>query len=143
MATTTVDKTIEEAQAAMTVKRAFGEPFQVDGLTIVPAARVAGGAGGANNKKGGSYGTGFGIVSQPMGVYVIDEHDAHWVPAATPNPLLAMLTAPFEAVRSLIFGRKPWETRLQKAQAKKAEAVVPVKARAARRPVRRARHTPA
>jgi len=107
MTTTTVEKTIEEAQAAMTVKRAFGEPFQANGLTIVPTARVAGGAGGGGGKTGDKgFGTGFGLLSQPMGVYVIDEHDAHWVPASTPNPFVTLLLMPVAAVRSLLFGRK-------------------------------------
>jgi len=107
MTTTTVEKTIEEAQAAMTVKRAFGEPFQANGLTIVPTARVAGGAGGGGGKTGDKgFGTGFGLLSQPMGVYVIDEHDAHWVPASTPNPFVTLLLMPVGAVRSLLFGRK-------------------------------------
>ena len=106
MTTTTVEKTIEEAQAAMTVKRAFGEPFLANGLTIVPTARVAGGAGGGGDKAGEKgFGTGFGIMSQPMGVYVIDEHDAHWVPATTPNPFVTLLLMPINMVRSLLFGR--------------------------------------
>ena len=108
MATSTVDRTIEEAQAALTVKRAFGEPFKVDGLTIVPVARVAGGAGGGgNNNKAAGWGTGFGLVSQPLGVYVIDDHGARWVPAAAQNGFLALLGAPITALRRLIFGPEP------------------------------------
>ncbi|HET9781195.1 MAG TPA: hypothetical protein VFR33_05395 [Candidatus Dormibacteraeota bacterium] len=106
MANTTAEKTIEEAQAAMTVKRAFGEPFQVNGLTILPAARVGGGAGG------GAMGSGFGLSSRPMGVYVIDDKDAHWVPIDTPNPIVGLLTAPILAVRRLLFGPGPWEQKL-------------------------------
>lgn len=114
MATNTVDRTIEEAQAALTVKRAFGEPIKVDGFTIVPAARVAGGGGGggANNKAAG-WGTGFGLVSQPLGVYVIDDHGVHWLPAATQNGLLALLGAPIAALRRLVFGPEPWEAKVR------------------------------
>jgi len=128
MTTTTVEKTIEEAQAAMTVKRAFGEPFQANGLTIVPTARVAGGAGGGGDKNGDKgFGTGFGLFSQPMGVYVIDEHDAHWVPASTPNPFLTLLLTPIAAVRSLLFGRpavpeKPREIPVKAAAPRRAAA---------------------
>jgi len=136
MPTTTVEKTIEEAQAALTVKRAFGEPFQAHGLTIVPAARIAGAGGGGGGKDGDkSFGTGFGIVSQPMGVYVIDEHDAHWVPATTPNPLLALLLTPITAFRTLLFGRPAW-------MAKAREIPVEKKAAAPKRatPRKRAAH---
>ena len=38
---------------AMTVKGVFGEAYELDGVTIIPVARVSGGAGG-----GGGEGTG-------------------------------------------------------------------------------------
>lgn len=113
MASNTVEKTIEEAQAAMTVKRVFGEPFQVGDLTIVPAARVGGGgAGGGARGTSGGWGTGFGLVAQPMGVYVIDGMDAHWLPASAANPIIGLVTAPIQAVRTLLFGHRPWEKAL-------------------------------
>lgn len=127
MATSTVEKTIEEAQAALTVKRAFGEPFEAHGLTIVPAARVAGAGGGGGGKEGSrAFGTGFGLVSQPLGVYVIDGHDAHWVPVTAPNPLITLLMAPITAFRAFLFGRpvappvKAHEIPIHKAAPKRA-----------------------
>ena len=113
MPTNTVEKTIEEAQAAMTVKRAFGEPFNVGELTILPAARVGGGgAGGGAHGTSAGWGTGFGLMAQPMGVYVIDHTDAHWVPVSPPNPILGLVAAPINAVRTLVFGGRPWENAL-------------------------------
>jgi uncharacterized spore protein YtfJ len=58
-----VTKTIEQARDAMTVKRVFGEPYEKDGLTIIPAATVLGGAGGGGGgdaEGAGGGGTGFG-----------------------------------------------------------------------------------
>ena len=126
MPTNTAEKTIVEAQAAMTVKRAFGEPFQVGGLTILPAARVGGGAGG------GAMGSGFGLSSRPIGVYVIDDKDAHWVPISTPNPIVGLLTAPILAVRRIVFGPGPWERKLAQAVGSPAPKKRPVRTRRAR-----------
>ena len=36
-----------QARDALTVKRVFGEPYEKDGLTIIPAARVQGAVGAA------------------------------------------------------------------------------------------------
>ena len=41
-----------QARDAMTVKRAYGEPYGKDGLTIISAAKVSGG-GGAGGGEGG------------------------------------------------------------------------------------------
>lgn len=38
---------------AMTVSRAFGESYQVDGVTIVPVATVRGGGGGGGGPRAG------------------------------------------------------------------------------------------
>lgn len=41
-----------QARDAMTVKRVYGEPYEKDGVTIIPAAKVSGG-GGAGGGEGG------------------------------------------------------------------------------------------
>jgi uncharacterized spore protein YtfJ len=40
-----VQDVIAQARDALTVKRVFGEPYEKDGVTIIPAARVQGAAG--------------------------------------------------------------------------------------------------
>ena len=64
---------------ALSVRRVFGDPFVVDGVTIVPVARVSGGAGGGGgegtgpDESGGrGFGTGFGLTARPVGVYRIE-----------------------------------------------------------------------
>jgi uncharacterized spore protein YtfJ len=134
MPSNVVENTLEEAQAAMTVKRVFGEPFEVGSITILPAARVGGGgAGGGAKGTSAGWGTGFGLVSQPMGVYVIDSHDAHWVPVSAPNPLIALVTAPITAIRGLIFGRPNGQKELARAVTRPREAVPAKGAQRARR----------
>jgi uncharacterized spore protein YtfJ len=76
--------------------RAFGEPIERDGVTIIPVALVAGGGGGGggsgpvphaeSSKKNGSpmgssSGGGFGGVSFPLGVYAVSGDKVRWVPA--------------------------------------------------------------
>src|SRR6185312_15704941 len=62
----------------VTVKRVFGDPYEVGGVTFVPVARV-GGAGGTGAGKGSDpggkgegsgWGGGFGFNAEPAGAYV-------------------------------------------------------------------------
>ena len=80
-----VGKTIEDAKDAITVRRVFGEPYVRNGVTLIPAARVQGGAGGGSgegpdsNGRGG--GAGFGLSAKPVGAYVIKGDEVSWRPA--------------------------------------------------------------
>ena len=40
-----VDEVLSSARDTFTVKRVYGEPYEKDGLTVIPAAVVRGGAG--------------------------------------------------------------------------------------------------
>lgn len=76
---------VAQARDAMTVNRVFGEPFEKNGVTVIPAASVRGGAGGGSGEgpegtgKGG--GTGFGLSARPAGAYVVREGQVTWQPA--------------------------------------------------------------
>ena len=76
---------VAQARDTMTVKRVFGEPFEKDGVTVIPAASVRGGAGGGTGEgpegtgKGG--GGGFGLSARPAGAYVIRNGQVTWQPA--------------------------------------------------------------
>jgi uncharacterized spore protein YtfJ len=71
----------------LSVRRVFGEPYELDGCTVIPVARVVGGAGGGGgegNKQGDSgtgFGTGFGLQARPVGVYQVRDGDVVWKPA--------------------------------------------------------------
>jgi uncharacterized spore protein YtfJ len=45
-----VQDVIAQARDTLTVKRVFGEPYEKDGVTVIPAARVQGGAGGGSGE---------------------------------------------------------------------------------------------
>ena len=71
---------MQQARDALTVKRVFGEPYERDGVTVIPAASIRGGAGGGRGEgeapdgsgSGSGSGGGFGLTAKPAGVYVID-----------------------------------------------------------------------
>ena len=74
-----------QARDALTVKRVFGEPYEKDGLTIIPAARVQGavGAGGGEDPQtqGKGSGGGFGMTARPVGVFILRNGELTWRPA--------------------------------------------------------------
>ena len=65
---------VESARDALTVRRAFGEPYQVDGATVIPVARVVGG--------------GFGVRVRPVGAYVVSGGTVTWRPALDLNRVI-------------------------------------------------------
>ena len=75
---------LENAGDTLTVRRVFGDPIDQNGIRIIPAARIRGGAGGgggsAPNGEGGS-GAGFGMIADPAGAFVVTDHDVTWRPA--------------------------------------------------------------
>ena len=92
MSTVPVDAMLSKLDAVrdvLTVRRAFGESYEFDGVTVIPVAAVrgAGGAGGGegnapNDKGTGSgAGVGFGVMVRPVGVYTVKDGTVRWQPA--------------------------------------------------------------
>lgn len=74
---------VKGVKDAASVKRVFGEPYQVDGVTIIPVARAGGGGGGGegSDPEGGrGSGGGFGLGATPVGVYTVTDGRVEWVP---------------------------------------------------------------
>ena len=78
---------IRGTRDALSVRRVFGEPYTADGLTVIPVARIAGGAGGGGGEgtgpgeqQGHGFGTGFGLGARPVGVYEIRDDHLKWRP---------------------------------------------------------------
>jgi len=71
---------VNQMRDAITVRRVYGEPYQEDGVTIIPAAHVAGGGGGGGDTQGNG-GSGFGLSARPVGAWVIKDGDVTWRPA--------------------------------------------------------------
>ena len=89
-------ETIRGTKDALTVQRVFGDAYELDGVTIIPVARVAGGAGGGGGQGeepddgggrsvGSGFGTGFGMGVSPLGVYEVRGSTVTWKPAMDIN----------------------------------------------------------
>ena len=87
--TVEVEELFAQARDAMTVKKVFGDPIEHDGITLIPVAKVRGGAGGgsgeAPDEKGKGWGGGYGVSAKAMGTYVIKGDTVRFVPAVDVN----------------------------------------------------------
>jgi uncharacterized spore protein YtfJ len=108
-----VQDVIAQARDALTVKRVFGEPYEKDGVTIIPAARVQGGAGGGGTEdvqgQGRGSGSGFGMTARPVGAFIIRGGELSWRPAVDVNRIL--LGAQVVAIVALLTARTILKTR--------------------------------
>jgi len=79
---------LTSAREAITVRRVFGEPYERDGVTIIPVASVMGGGGGGSGRDAGGAsgdGGGFGVRARPVGAFVIRDGGVRWEPALDLN----------------------------------------------------------
>lgn len=103
-----VDDMLEAARDAITVRRVYADPYEKDGVTIIPAAAVAGGGGGGGGHGPGQEegeGGGFGLAARPVGAYVLAQGRLRWQPAVDVNRLMvsvAAVTVVFLVTRSRI-----------------------------------------
>ncbi len=98
---------ITQARDAITVKRAFGDPYEKNGVTVIPVAKVQGGAGGGEGERpqgqeSGS-GSGFGLTARPVGAYLIRGEEVTWHPAVDVNRIV--LGGQIVAVAALLTAR--------------------------------------
>ena len=89
-----VEKLVAGHRDSISVNRVFGEAYEKNGLTLIPAATVrgaGGGGGGQSEGEGGGsgFGTGFGLVGRPVGAYVVSGDDVRWQPAIDVNRIIA------------------------------------------------------
>jgi uncharacterized spore protein YtfJ len=82
---------MDAVKEALTVRRVFGDAYQIDDVMVIPVARVRGGGGGGAGEGSGTdngsegsgtgAGVGFGVDARPVGVYVVKDGDVTWQPA--------------------------------------------------------------
>lgn len=129
---------VEDATDKIGAKRIFGEPYEKNGVTIIPAARVMGGAGAGESempqpsgegvageegtKRPGGAGVGYGMSGRPAGAFVIKGDQVTWMPAVDVNRIVfgAQLVAVvlLLVVRSIVKTRAKATEALAKAAAK-------------------------
>ncbi|HKH41854.1 MAG TPA: hypothetical protein VKA41_08350 [Solirubrobacterales bacterium] len=86
-----MQETLAAARDSITVKRVYGEAYERNAVTVIPAAVVQGGGGGGSGdqpdgRTGG--GGGFGLRARPVGAYVIRGEQVSWEPAFDLNRLI-------------------------------------------------------
>ena len=99
---------ISQAKEVITVRRVYGDPYQEDGITIIPAASVMGGGGGGGDTAGNG-GVGFGVRARPAGAWVIKNGEAaEWRPAIDLNRTI--LVGQLVAIVALLVARSVVKT---------------------------------
>jgi uncharacterized spore protein YtfJ len=107
---------IRDAREALSVRRVFGDPYEIDGTTIVPVARIGGGGGGGagegrnEQEAGGGFGSGFGLHAQPLGIYEIRDGEVAWRPTVDVTRLVRgaqALAAVVTVCTTLVAIRRP------------------------------------
>lgn len=94
-----LDEILADAGKTLGVRRIYGEPYEKNGVTVITAARVMGGAGGGgaadttmtDSPAGASAtgtGVGFGMNGGPVGAFVIRGDEVKWLPAVDVNRMM-------------------------------------------------------
>ena len=97
----------------MTVKRVFGDAYEVNGVTVVPVAASRGGGGGGGGedpqRHGLGGGAGFGVNARPVGVFVIEGQTVSWQPAVDVTRIV--LGGQLVALAALLVFRRVFRAR--------------------------------
>jgi uncharacterized spore protein YtfJ len=118
-----VEEIVGGAKDALSVKRVFGEPYERDGITIIPVAAFGGGAGGGGGEGpepgvGGGSGGGFGLRAKPAGAYVIRNGAVEWRPALDVNRIIsasaAVVIAFLFCVRGILRARSKTRAKIKR-----------------------------
>jgi uncharacterized spore protein YtfJ len=74
---------LDTMKDVLTVKRVFGDAYELDGTTVIPVAALRGGGGGGGGGgagdapgaqgSGSGAGTGFGVAVRPVGAFVVKD----------------------------------------------------------------------
>ena len=111
---TKLDDFIEGTHDVFSARRVYGDPYEKDGVTFIPAAAIRGGGGagegdGRETAPTGS-GGGFGMIARPVGAYQIRDSEVTWIPAADTTRVIIMaevvVMVGILAVRSILKNRK-------------------------------------
>jgi uncharacterized spore protein YtfJ len=93
-----MQEVLSQVRDAVTVKRVYGEPYERNGVVVIPVARVGGGGGGGGGEgddpekgKGSGFGLGFGLGGTPVGAYVIRGEQVEWKPAVDVTSVILRL----------------------------------------------------
>ncbi|MET8145963.1 spore germination protein GerW family protein [Sphaerisporangium sp. NPDC005288] len=73
-------------------QRVYGQPYEKDGATVIPAVSVRAGGGFGQGDVGsqvrGGMGGGGGAIARPVGAYVVRDGEVSWAPAVDVNRIV-------------------------------------------------------
>jgi len=109
-----LEELVAGASDTLTVRRVYGDPYETNGVTLIPAAAVKGGGGAGESEGGdstpGGTGGGFGMAARPVGAYEIRGDDVSWVPAADTTRVIllseVLAIVALLVLRSVVRGRR-------------------------------------
>ncbi len=111
-----LDEVLTQSQDTFTVRRVFGEPYERNGVTFIPAAAIRGGGGGGEGEEQegsrSGAGGGFGVIARPVGAYTIKGDTVQWIPAADTTRVI--LSGQLVAVVGLLVLRSILRKRLKR-----------------------------
>lgn len=102
-----IEDLFTKARNSVEARMVYAEPVERNGLTVIPAAKVAAGGGGGNGRDRHGQegeGAGLGLTARPVGAYVIEAGKLRWEPAVDVNRLVAV--AGTIVVAALWFSRR-------------------------------------
>ena len=119
-----VAQILSQARESIGARGVFGEPYEKNGVTVIPAAKFMGGIGGgegtapATDGEEGSEtkaptgsGVGFGATGRPTGAFVVKGDEVSWVPAVDVNRIVlgfqVVLVVFFLTLRAIAKSRAP------------------------------------
>ena len=105
---------LSQATSAVSASRVYGEPFERNGVVVIPAASVrglGGGGGGEGGQPDGGTGSGSGLGlgfrASPVGAYVIRGESVEWKPAVdTTSIVLRAQAAAILLLAALLLRRR-------------------------------------
>ncbi len=116
---------LEKAQDVLNARQVIGEPYEKNGITLIPVVSIRGGGGGGGGDlgtgtPGGAGGGGMGLVARPVGAYVIRGDSVSWLPAIDINRIVLggqlVSIAAFLMARSIVRARTRRDIALSKRQ---------------------------
>lgn len=78
---------LDQVKALVDSSTVFGQPYEKNGLTLIPASRVSAGGGGGQasaEQEGG----GAGVQARPAGAFVVKGGEVRWLPSIDANRLI-------------------------------------------------------
>jgi uncharacterized spore protein YtfJ len=110
-----LEELMNRMQDSLQAKMVYGEPYEKNGMTVIPAAVVLGGGGGGGGRRSEGAvkgegamegeGGGFGLIARPVGAFIVENGTVRWQPALdTTRLILAGVLVLLVVVRR--FGRR-------------------------------------